>query len=191
MMKEKIKEYFKTLAKLPLSAQVTDSNQREIPLEKAFSAMIGNLRAVTNSTGKIMFIGNGGSAGIASHCAIDYSKNGNMRSLAFNDTAAITCLGNDLGYEKVFSNQISMHAMEGDILIAISSSGKSKNILNAVTMALTRKCTVYTFSGFNKKNPLRQMGHMNFYIKSKEYGFVEISHLSLLHAVLDLSMGKI
>ena len=72
-----------------------------------------------------MFVGNGGSAGIASHLAIDFSKNGGLRSLAFNDASALTCLGNDLGYENVFAKQIDFHARAGDLLIAISSSGRS------------------------------------------------------------------
>ena len=82
-----------------------------------------------------MFVGNGGSAGIASHLAIDFSKNGGMRAMAFNDPSALTCLGNDLGYENVFAKQIEFHGRAGDLLIAISSSGRSPNILNAVKAA--------------------------------------------------------
>ena len=56
-----------------------------------------------------MFVGNGGSAGICSHLAIDFSKNGGLRAMAFNDPSALTCLGNDLGYENVFAKQIEFH----------------------------------------------------------------------------------
>ena len=136
-----------------------------------------------------MFIGNGGSAGIASHCAIDYSKNGGIRSTAFNDGAALTCLGNDLGYENVFAKQIDLHARPGDLLMAISSSGKSMNILKAVDIARERGCAVFTFSGFSPDNPLRTFGDLNFFVDSPEYGFVEISHLALIHSLLDLEMG--
>ena len=91
--------------------------------------------AAHDAGSKIIFVGNGGSAGIASHLAIDFSKNGGLRALAFNDPAALTCLGNDLGYENVFAKQLDFHARPGDLLIAISSSGRSPNILGAVKMA--------------------------------------------------------
>jgi D-sedoheptulose 7-phosphate isomerase len=113
---------------------------------------------------KIIFVGNGGSAGIASHLAIDFSKNGGLRSLAFNDASALTCLGNDLGYENVFAKQLDFHARPGDLLIAISSSGRSPNILNAVKAARAHDCKVVTFSGFTEENDLRKTGDVNFYI---------------------------
>ena len=138
---------------------------------------------------KIMFIGNGGSAGIASHLAIDFSKNGGLRSLAFNDASALTCLGNDLGYDNVFAKQLDFHAAPGDLLVAISSSGKSPNVLNAVKVARARDCGVATFSGFTEENDLRKTGDVNFYVGSCEYGFVEVAHLALCHAVLDIDMG--
>ena len=147
------------------------------------------MRATHDTGNKLMFIGNGGSAGIASHMAIDYSKNGGIRSLAFNDGAALTCIGNDLGYDNVFAKQVDLHARPGDLLVAISSSGKSMNILKAADTARERGCTVYTFSGFGADNPLRTYGDLNFYVNSGEYGFVEISHLALIHSILDLEMG--
>jgi D-sedoheptulose 7-phosphate isomerase len=138
---------------------------------------------------KIMFVGNGGSAGIASHLAIDYSKNGCLRAMAFNDAAALTCLSNDLGYDKVFSEQIALHARPGDLLVAISSSGASGNILNAVRAARAAGAAVVTLSGFTPDNPLRQAGDINFYVRSDAYGFVEVAHLALCHAVLDIELG--
>ena len=121
--------------------------------------------------------------------AIDYSKNGNLRSQAFNDPAALTCLGNDLGYENVFAKQIDLHARSGDLLVAISSSGNSPNILGGVAEARKRGCKVVTLSGFEEDNGLRSLGDVNFYVPSGEYGFVEITHLALCHVVVDLAMG--
>ena len=115
---------------------------------------------------KIIFIGNGGSAGIASHLAIDFSKNGGLRALAFNDPSALTCLGNDLGYENVFAKQLEFHARPGDLLIAISSSGTSPNILGAVKAARARDCKVVTFSGFTEDNDLRRTGDSIFTSRS-------------------------
>ena len=136
-----------------------------------------------------MFIGNGGSSGIASHLAIDFTKNGKLRSMAFNDAAALTCLGNDLGYEDVFAKQLEFHAWPGDLLIAISSSGRSPNILKAVSMARACNCQIVTYSGFSEDNDLRKTGDINFYVDSREYGFVEVSHVALCHAILDIDMG--
>ena len=101
----------------------------------------------------------------------------------------LTCLGNDLGYNQVFAKQIELHARRGDLVIAISSSGRSENILNAVAAARTAECIVVTFSGFMPDNPLRSRGDVNFYTPSDRYGFVEIAHLTICHAILDYICG--
>ncbi len=186
---QEVTAYFATLGAMLERVGVTDADGRRRTLADAFDWSIGLMRATHDAGNKLMFIGNGGSAAIASHMAIDYTKNGNLRSLAFNDSAALTCLGNDLGYESVFAKQIEMHARSGDLLLAISSSGRSQNILNGVAAAWKRKCRVVTLSGFAADNPLRVLGDLNFYVPSSEYGFVELTHLALCHALLDLAMG--
>ncbi len=186
---ERVQNYFSTLAEACSQAVITNPQGAVVSKDVAYGAATRLIRATHEQGNKIMFIGNGGSAGISSHMAIDYSKNGNMRSMAFNDGAALTCLGNDLGYENVFAKQVDLHARSGDLLMAISSSGKSPNILKAVDVARERGCAVYTFSGFGADNPLRKLGDLNFYVNSMEYGFVEISHLALIHSILDLQMG--
>jgi D-sedoheptulose 7-phosphate isomerase len=135
---------------------------------------------------KIILIGNGGSAAIASHVAIDLSKNAHTRAITFNDAATLTCLSNDYGYEEVFSKQVEYYARPGDTLVAISSSGVSANIINAVAVAnrVGRIATI-TFSGFDPDNQLRRMGHINFYVPSMRYGFVELAHIILLHSIID------
>lgn len=184
-----ITNYFKVLGEMPMKTQITDLRGKPVLFDNAYEIATKTIRLTHNQGNKLMFIGNGGSAGISSHCAIDYSKNGGIRSTAFNDGAALTCLGNDLGYENVFAKQVDLHARKGDLLIAISSSGKSMNILKAVDVARERGCEVYTFSGFSADNPLRTFGDLNFYVDSMEYGFVEITHLALIHSILDLEMG--
>lgn len=188
-MQSRITRYFDVLGNLPLATAVTGKDGKTIELQSAFDALTVQVRQTHDKGNKLMFVGNGGSAGICSHMAIDYSKNGGIRSTAFNDGAALTCLGNDLGYEHVFAKQVDLHARAGDMLIAISSSGKSANILNAVDVARERGCFVLTLSGFTPENPLRTLGDVNFYVDSGEYGFVEITHLALCHAILDLEMG--
>lgn len=188
-MQSRVGRYFNVLGNLPLNTFVTDKNGDRLDLSEAFNALTARIRETHNNGNKLMFIGNGGSAGICSHMAIDYSKNGGIRSLAFNDGAALTCLGNDLGYENVFAKQVELHARKGDMLIAISSSGRSVNILNAVDAANESGCYVLTLSGFKADNPLRNFGDINFFVDSVEYGFVEITHLALCHAILDIEMG--
>lgn len=188
-MKSLLNHYFKTLNKALECTEATDKKGTQIKTEEAINWFLEHVHTITDNGNKIIFVGNGGSAAIASHMAIDFSKNGNIPAIAFNDGASLTCLGNDLGYDQVFAKQIELHAHKGDLLVAISSSGKSANILNAVKAAKKRGCDVFTLSGFTKNNPLRKMGNINFYVPSSEYGFVEISHLCLNHAMLDITMG--
>jgi D-sedoheptulose 7-phosphate isomerase len=188
-VREQLHRYFGTLADLLRGAETTDRTSKPMRLEEGCEWVRRAAHEAHDAGSKIIFVGNGGSAGIASHLAIDFSKNGGLRSLAFNDPAALTCLGNDLGYENVFAKQLDFHARPGDLLIAISSSGRSPNILGAVKMARTRDCKVVTYSGFTEENDLRKTGDINFYIRSREYGFVEVAHLALCHAVLDIDMG--
>lgn len=188
-VRDQLNQYFATLADLLRGAQVTDRSSKPLPLDAGCQWVRDAAHQAHDAGNKIIFIGNGGSAGIASHLAIDFSKNGGLRALAFNDPSALTCLGNDLGYENVFAKQLDFHARPGDLLIAISSSGRSPNILGAVKMARTRECKVATFSGFTEENELRRTGDINFFVRSREYGFVEVAHLALCHAVLDIDMG--
>ena len=188
-MRNRVGLYFATLSRLILETEVTDEAGHSLPLDQAFEKVAAAAHSVHDVGNTIMFIGNGGSAGLASHLAIDFSKNGRLRSLAFNDASALTCLGNDLGYKNVFAKQLEFHARAGDLLIAISSSGQSANILAAVERARAAKVGVITLSGFARDNKLRRTGDLNFYVRSSEYGFVEVAHLALCHAILDLDMG--
>ncbi len=174
---------------LLLQAEASDGNGNSLSIDDGVNHAIALVGEILAAGGKVMFIGNGGSAAIASHMAIDYLRNGGVPAITFNDAASLTCLGNDFGYEHVFSRQIELHAREQDLLIAISSSGASQNILNGVGIARERGCRVLSLSGFSPENPLRSGGDLNFYVASHHYGRVEASHLLILHAFLDLSGG--
>lgn len=189
MIRDRIDPYFDTLNRVIREAECTDATGAAMALDAAFQRVRDHAHTAHECGNKLMFIGNGGSAGITSHLANDFSKNGGLRATAFNDGAVLTCLGNDFGYEHVFAKQIEWHARRGDVLVAISSSGKSPNILNGVHAARTRGCSVVTLSGFGDDNPLRKTGDINLYVRSPHYGFVEVAHLALLHAILDLDMG--
>ena len=157
----------------------------DLDVEMGFVEYIGHLVDATQRGNRVFFIGNGGSAGICTHSANDYSKNGGIRSMALHDGAVLTCLGNDFGFEHIFAKQIEFQAQAGDVLIAISSSGSSKDILNAVEQAKSQGLWVCTFSGFDPQNALRNRGDLNWYIQSAEYGFVELGHQVLIHCALD------
>ena len=188
-MQNIVNEYFAVANSLPLSAKVSGADGMPVPLGDGFQQVLDVMEEVKSGGRKFCFVGNGGSAAIASHMAVDFSKRCEIRTQDLNSSAMLTCLGNDFGYAEVFSKQIELNAEPGDALIAISSSGKSANILNAVSAAVAAKCTVVSFSGFGADNPLRTAGNLNFYIGSPEYGFVELTHMALISAIIDIFVG--
>ncbi len=188
-MQGEIEAYFQKLGLLGARTEASDREGARLALADAAGRMLDAARRAQRARARIFFIGNGGSAGICSHMAADWMKNGGFAAAALNDGAALTCLGNDLGFDQVFAGQIRMHGRAGDVLIAISSSGNSPDILKAVEAAREAKMEVVTLSGFKPDNKLRRLGDLNFYVPSERYGFVEISHLALCHAVLDAAMG--
>ena len=140
---------------------------------------------------KILIFGNGGSAAIASHASVDLTKNANIRSVNFNEADLITCFANDYGYERWIEKAIDFYADEKDILILISSSGKSKNMINACKAARNKKMSkIITLTGHDKDNPLSKLGDINFWINSKAYNFVENLHQIWLLTIVDLIIGK-
>lgn len=143
-------------------------------------------KLISETKGIVYVIGNGGSAGIASHFSTDLLKTLHIPSQTLYDSNLLTCLSNDLGYENVFSHPLKKLLKPSDLLVAISSSGKSLNIINAVQEALIQRTPVITLSGFLEENPLRQMGHLNFWIDRCDYGLVEMAHFFLLHTLVDL-----
>ena len=143
---------------------------------------------VKKSGGRFFMVGNGASAAFASHMSLDWSKNGGVPCLSLLDLSHLTALGNDLGYEEVFSQPVGWHGREGDILITISSSGNSPSILRAIEVAKEKGMKVVTLSGLKPDNASRKMGDINLYVPSKTYGIVECAHQVLLHAWLDHSM---
>ncbi len=178
--------YFKELKNLFIKIEVSDSKGKIVSLDKAVSRIINLIIAQNKKGNKIILIGNGGSASIASHLSTDFLKNAKIPAIAFNDSSLITCISNDLGYEYVFQRPIEMLAEKGDILFSISSSGRSKNILRGVNIAKKKGLKVITLSGFDNDNSLRKLGDINFYVPSAIYGYVEIMHLSICHCIVDM-----
>jgi len=151
---------------------------------------INLLKGLKNSKSVVYLIGNGGSSAVVEHIAIDFTKCNKIRSIAFSGTPTLTCLANDYGYEQIFQKCLESYANKGDVLIAVSSSGSSKNILNACEAAKKIGMKIITFSGFQENNPLRSQGDFNFWVNSKSFGYLEIIHNLLLHYINDAIYGS-
>ena len=149
------------------------------------------LKTAHSEVNKTLIFGNGGSAGIASHFSVDLTKNAKLRCVNYNEADLITCFANDYGFERWVEKTVDFYGDEGDVLIAISSSGSSMNVLNGCEAAKRKKfASVITLSGFESDNPLRQLGDINLWVDSKAYNFVENIHQVWLLAIVDLIIGS-
>ena len=135
--------------------------------------------------GKVILVGNGGSAAIASHVAVDLTKAARVRAINFNEADLITCLGNDYGYENWMAKALEFYSDSGDIAVIISSSGQSQNVVTGAKAARELGLQVVTLSGFQATNPLRKLGDLNLWVNSETYNVVETTHQSWLLAVID------
>ena len=164
---------------------ICSDQQKEFNCEKMLETLYLEFSRVKKNKNTIFFIGNGGSAGIAVHMTADFLKNGGIKTHSMFDVSTITCLANDFGYEHIFGKQLKIVAEKDDIVVAISSSGNSINILNAINVARNKECKIITFSGFTAENKLRKLGDFNIYVPSMEYGLVESIHNMILQQIVD------
>jgi len=169
---------------------VTINKNKELTPNKGLKHWCDLTSQLKKKNKTMYLIGNGASAMMASHMAADASKNGQFRSHAFNDPALMTAVSNDIAYEECFAVPLQRFANAGDILVTISSSGNSSNIIKAIEVARKLKLNVITLSGMKADNRSRQMGDINFYVPAKTYGIVECSHQILLHCWLDKLMDE-
>ncbi|MFH0879735.1 MAG: SIS domain-containing protein [Lentisphaerota bacterium] len=155
-------------------------------VEKGFDLWKRMTLKLRNNKGTIYLIGNGASASMASHFAADLAKNARLHTEVFSDLSLITAISNDMGYEHIFSEPISRRVKPGDMLVAISSSGRSPNVLSAVRAAQKKKAVIVTLSAMKPGNPLRSLGALNIYVPAQTYGFAESCHAALLHHWMDM-----
>ena len=167
--------------KLIQTSRFTDSKGKALSLEQGTSDALTLLQTTKEYGGNVYLIGNGGSAAVASHIYNDFCNVGGLRAVTLHEPALLTCFSNDYGYEHAYSTMLEKTARKNDLLIAISSSGQSKNIINAAIAMRARQATVITLTGFSVNNPLRTIGELNYWVDSKSYGLVEIAHLFTLH----------
>jgi D-sedoheptulose 7-phosphate isomerase len=163
-----------------------DRAGRTLDVEAAFQSWRRLTIALRHSHRTVYLIGNGASASMASHYAADLAKNARLHTEVFSDLSLITAISNDLGYEKVFSEPLRRRAKRADMLVAISSSGKSRNILAAVDVARRLGMSVVTLSAMSPRNPLRSLGDLNAFVATEVYGLAETCHAAILHRWMDL-----
>ena len=143
------------------------------------------ISCANESGGKIIFAGNGASATIASHVSVDLTNCSNVRAINFNEAALITCFSNDFGYERWVEKAVDYYADENDLLVLISSSGRSKNMINCAESSRKQGLKVITFTGFEESNPLKQLGDVNLWVNSSVYNVVEAVHQIWLSVIVD------
>ncbi len=185
-MKEIVKTYFEEVVKNLSGIDVTNSENKKSDFNQAIANSIDVINKSSDSGKKIMFNGNGTSAGVSSHIATDFWKNAAIKAPAFNDSSLLTCISKDYNYQYVFEKPIEMFAEKGDILIGISSSGKSENVIKNARMGLYKGCKLIRLLGSEENNALRLLGLINFYVPCSSYGPAEIIHQAICHSIIDL-----
>ena len=165
---------------------IVDGNGRSVEPDEGFGNWYARTLAVRQKGGAVYLIGNGASASMASHFAADLAKNARLHTQVFFDAALLTAISNDLGFENVFAEPLRRRAQPGDMLVAISSSGRSSNILRAVAAARKLSVVVITLSAMLPDNPLRRSGDLNAYVSAASYSRAETCHAAILHHWMDL-----
>jgi len=186
MIKEDTKfldQYFDDFKKI-INFNSDEIKKKLINLKKIFITTKKNRK-------KILIFGNGGSAAIASHFSVDLTINAKIRCTNYNESDLITCFSNDFGYERWVEMTIKYYGNKGDVLIVISSSGKSKNMINACIAARKKKFSkIITLTGHLVNNPVKKLGDINLWVNSKAYNYVENIHQFWLLSLVDLLIGE-
>lgn len=167
------------------SLTATDHKGAEIDFNRAFEQWKNNALEVRSTRKKVFLVGNGASASMASHIAADLAKNAHIHTEVFSDLSLITAIANDISYEEVFAEPVRRRLTEGDMLVAISSSGQSPNIIKAIKEAKKMGGLVVTLSAMQPENLSRKEGILNFFVPATTYGMAESCHAAILHYWVD------
>jgi D-sedoheptulose 7-phosphate isomerase len=171
------------LARYERALMGTDVSDKLIQLKQ-------DLLGIQEKGKKVIIAGNGGSAAMASHVSVDFTKQGNVRTVNFNEADLITCFTNDYGFDQWIARALDVYADHGDMAILISSSGTSMNMINAARAAKKLGLKVVTFTGFSEENPLKQLGDVSFWLDSRAYNIIENTHQIWLLMLCDLLVGS-
>ncbi|RJO64793.1 MAG: SIS domain-containing protein [Myxococcales bacterium] len=178
-------QYMNELHEALLGAQASGADGRTFELDAGLERFAALTLEARRRGGGLFFIGNGASAMMAGHMAADAEKNAGFKTWAFNDAALLTAIANDLSFEDVFALPIRRHAGADDVLVAISSSGNSKNILAAIEAMREKGGRVVSLTGMHPDNRARVLGDLNLYVPAQSYGLIEAAHQAILHAWMD------
>jgi D-sedoheptulose 7-phosphate isomerase len=168
------KLYFSTLAGALQQVSIEDLDRS-----------VAMIREVPINRKKVILAGNGGSAAMASHVAVDLTKAAGIRAINFNEADLLTCFSNDFGYEHWVEKALDFYADKDDLVVLISSSGQSQNILKGAIKAKELGLSLITLTGFRTDNPVRNIGDVNFWVDSTEYNIVEMTHHVWLLSIVD------
>lgn len=180
-----LKKHAGKLQALITAAEFTDGQGNSMSYADGFEKNLKLLKEAQKQNTCVFLVGNGGSAAIVSHISNDFLNVAKIRTFTLHESSMVTCMSNDYGYENVYSKPLAILAQKNDLLIAVSSSGKSPNIINAANHIKKVGGKVITLSGFSKDNPLRKIGSVNFWLNSSNYGLVEVGHMFFLHCLSD------
>lgn len=183
-------DYCGNITRLLLLLTVTDENGKELDRDEAFRLLEERSLRVREERKNIYCIGNGASASIASHFSADMAKNGKLHTEVFSDLALLTAISNDMGYEEVFAEPLRRRGSAGDLLVAISSSGNSPNVVKAAESARSMGLDVITFTAMKADNRLRKLGSLNFYFPAQTYGDAESVHGTVLHYWINMFLKR-
>lgn len=148
---------------------------------------LSKLKEIISMNKKIIILGNGGSNAISSHISQDYTKELGKFALSFSDSARLTCYINDYGMENAYMKFIEHFSDSDTLIILISSSGNSDNIVNAAKYCINNNLKLILLSGFNRDNLINSLSNkslLSFWVDSLDYGVVEITHETILHSVI-------
>ncbi len=158
---------------------------QETPVDAALLIWVKETFRVFTDSQRIFMAGNGASATMAEHFGLDAMKNAHLNTINFSETSYLTAVSNDISYEDVFLLKLERLAEKGDMLITISSSGSSPNVVKALEYATANGITCVTLSAMKPENKSRQLGNINFYVPAPTYGLAESIHSSIMHCWLD------
>lgn len=144
------------------------------------------LKSLVRKFKKVIILGNGGSNAIASHISVDYTKFLKIPTTTFTNTSMLTAYTNDYGQDEAYKYFLSDFYTPDTLVIFISSSGNSKNIINAALYCETHNIPFIALSGFDSNNKLNQTSAIfKYHVSSKSYGVVEMAHEIMLHSIVD------
>ncbi len=177
--------WLKQLNKTIMSSQCR-SGKKYVDLEDGCRTAGKIINSTIKKNASIWWVGNGGSAAICSHLSQDMLNKLGARSFYPGDASLMTCMANDFGYENVYLQPLEKLIRPTDLLIAISSSGNSENIILCAEMAIKRGIELITLSGFKDDNRLWNLeSKLSFFVPADLFGIVELSHEAILHGVIE------